>query len=260
MTTPSIPDFSMYSRLRYADAATEEKYKSQKTLPKSNDEMLLALPYAWHLMQSFTKIEVGILRVVTGSLLGESVPKDALTQLVNLFSFDERLRMVQRLIKTGDLVVRDEFKKIQAPGEFGRPEFGSKTFFSPTEAIRIAMSYRNILAHDGFKFGVSETENGFSHVPFIESSNNSTRWVHLYHIWPEPRLDGLAQISFHEFVWRLSNSLPFFIGPPMFEKPSRIESPVKFIETAIAKQKESQAKNDARKRDGFAELLTLVGR
>jgi len=248
----------MFTRLRYDTDTTEKRYKAQKKLPKSNDDILIALPYAWHLMQSFTKIENGITRVLSASIVGNAVKKNIMHSLTHLFSFDERLRMMQRLIKNNNLIVCEEFRQIQAPGEFGHVKFGAIEFFTPVDAFRTAMSYRNVLAHDGFLFGVSESENGFRHTPIIDPSNNQRPWVHLYHVPPETRSDGKNQISFNEFVWRLSNSLPFHVGPPMFREPEKLEFPIEFIENAIMKQNKSQKKMASRKNDMISELIETI--
>ena len=242
MSAIPVPDLAGNMRERFRDEEAKKRYNEKNVVGAGREEYLKSLPYAWHLMQSFTEIETGINRIILSCLVGPDTPKEGLPELKECFSFDARLRMVRRLCRTKDLKITPAFETVQMSGEFcqGIDENAKQYELTPLDAIQSVMKFRNTLAHEGFIFFVEEDSKGsFKHIPVIVPRNSKIPFVHLYHVCPESRGDGKEQVSFHTLVWRLASGLPVYFGSSMFEKPTAIEDPVAFLNNAYKKQTNS---------------------
>lgn len=201
----SSPDTEARYFAKYPERRTTQIYAAG-TIPPQDESLRIydeTMPAAWRAVRAFVKIEAGIDRLIVASLCRRDAPPELARHLSSAFEFDQRLRIVERLVKKNKLVLQPEFESVEVPYPLPSP---MKTF----EAIRCAMSYRNRLVHDGLYMFVLGNEQSYTESVWVDSANAKKPGVPIMvDVHGRPSLMRLAE--------SLGAGLPFFTGPRIFD-------------------------------------------
>lgn len=237
----SAPRIGGYLPVRFSDDMTRERYFAEDSGANDN-QINEEAPYAWSIVRGYAKIEQGIDRLIVACLVGSDSSPDLRYQLSPVFTFDERLRIVERLVKAGALSVHAKFAEIDGPVAFDGP-------LPPAAAIRKAMSYRNQLLHEGIFMWIGGNEKGFSSSVWVDGpSGQSTAVPLVVSVDEKP--------SLFDLVGRLGPGLPFCFGPPMFTPVQGVEiDRTAALNQAFRKSNESRNAGSEKRQSAFEELL-----
>lgn len=163
------------------------------------------------LMEFFTHIEEGLARtIVTGTGLDVPGRPDLWKPIVNkigkCFSTEQQIAMVEDLVEVGKTLEILEPSVVTMPNCFNVREM---PYF---KACRLAMQYRNELAHNWFIFLISKRGEHYLHTPMLgldnpRSENSDDVFTAL----------DLSSSDFINWVYRISIRLPVFIGTPIVQ-------------------------------------------
>lgn len=169
---------------------------------------IIAIKSVASLMESFTRIEEGLARTVI-TATGLNVPgkpeiwKPLVKKLRKNFTVEQSISMVEDLVDCEALELVEPYET-KLPTGFSKAEL---PFF---HACRLAMNYRNELAHNWYIFYVSEHDGQYVHSPFLgldnpRSSDKNDVFTPV----------NISSTEFLDWVYNIANRLPYMhIGAP----------------------------------------------
>lgn len=223
-----------------------------------------AVQNAWGLMNSFTKIEKGVARIITTGIgCSDDLEWKAVTYKIGkAFPFTAQIEMIEDLVRNGTFkLAKDD--NIKLP----RGLRGCKISFF--RSLRLAMEFRNELAHTGIIYWVEKRGNGYVHFPILgfdnPRCNNPTDIFRPVDI-SEPSVINRetgeeVSLSFNDWVFRLSNELPPRLNGTMIEPTWKSVNPQEFFECHIARferRLEKAKESNIKKAKAFVEYIMDV--
>lgn len=197
-----------FIRKKFSDEVTKQKYNALLPDP-SNPKFQKWDSSAWRTVGYLTKIEEGIDRLVLSGLVGGDCDRRLADGFSSVFNFDQRLKIVERLIKQKRLILTDPTRRFSVPVRTGSEE-------EVIPAIRIVMRYRNMLFHNGVFLYVEGDKVGCTETLWVEVPEGSKH--------PSVPLIYCAndQSSLHDLARELALGLPFYISKPIFQVNNRV--------------------------------------
>ena len=199
--------------LRFAPSVDRDQYNKANPPSTELDEYhVRAISSACALMTSFTHLEKGFARLIHAGLAFEkdSDWKYKTYRLGKNFSVAQQIDMVVDLTSRGCLALSQNSIS-QLPEVFSKDEL---PYF---EACRLAMQYRNELAHTGIIIWVQKEGNVYYHFPMIGLDNprsDDQRDIFIpvdisarSTVYEDGRPPSL---SFSDWVFQLKNRVPIF--------------------------------------------------
>lgn len=221
-------------KLRFTPEVDQTKYRKEYNPSTKKDKIFQdALNKSWGLMQYFTKLEEGLSRlIVIGLGLDNPAPwKELAYQIGKTFSAAQQVEMIEDLEKKGALIITEGLS-FQLPTDISK----EKKEFNFYKACRLAMEYRNELAHNGINVLVKQKEDVISHYPIIGLDNPRSK-VESDIFKPTcislsstiDKNGNTIYLSFQDWAFRLSNSVPIYFGEPSFTPGTPIDDKEEFL-------------------------------
>ena len=221
-------------KLRFSPEVDQDQYRKEYNPSTKKDKVFQdALSKSWGLMQYFTKLEEGLSRlIVIGLGLGNPAPwKELAYQIGKTFSAAQQVEMIEDLTKRGALIITEGLL-FQLPTDISK----EKKEFNFYKTCRLAMEYRNELAHNGIIVLVRQEQGVISHYPIIGLDNPRSKIASDIF---QPTCISLPStidkggntiyLSFQDWAFRLANSVPIYFSEPSFTPGTPIEDKEEFL-------------------------------
>lgn len=240
---------------RFSTGVDKEEYN------KANPPSMEIKPYqiatikaVESLMESFTRIEQGLARTIV-TATGLNVPgkpeiwKPIVRNLGKNFTTEQQIRMVEDLIEAGALR-RLEPLTVTLPNGFSKREL---PYF---QACRLAMNYRNELAHNWFIFLITKNDEEYLHTPMIGMDNPRAKDRNDIFI-----AANIASSEFIQWAYSIANRLPISLGTPAIMPTDTPVDAVTFFEKhkgAVISQLENAKAGKVKSISKFIASITTV--
>lgn len=227
--------------IRFSDSETRDRYLKERPAGQS-EQVSEEAPYLWSIIRGFAKIEQGIDRLIVATLVSPDASPELRALLSPVFPFDHRLRIVERLVKRGALIIDANFRQIEGPVGIGDS-------LGPTEAIRKAMGYRNRLVHEGVFMWVAGDDRSYQTSIWVDGPTGRTTAVPLVF-----RANG--QPSLFDFTNKLAMALPPYFLSSMFtvDQDADVDA-AEILNLAMTKFARSEATASERRAESFDKLV-----
>lgn len=252
-----------YIKLRFAKEVNQKDYNEKYNPGKTNEPYFSdGLNKSWGLMQYFTKLEEGMSRlIVIGLGLDNPAPwKEIAYQIGKTFSAAQQVEMIKDLVDREALILTED-SIFPLPTEL----INKKTELDFFKSCRLAMEFRNELAHNGIIIFVRQKGTEYYHLPMVGMDNprskNGSDIFKPVNIAAKSRVDDKGQtthLSFQDWAFRLSNSVPLYFGPPVLKPGNPLKNRVEFInyhKEKLSKRLESENERKLKKIDKFNESI-----
>lgn len=215
---------------------------------------LKAISSAWNLMGNFTHIENGLARtIIVGTGLNKKENwKEYLYKIGKCFSFSQQISMVEDLVKRDCFTLSDNSNS-NLPTVFSKAEL---PYF---QACRLAMEFRNELAHNGVIFWVHQEGDSFRHFPLIGANNPRVSNPNDIFITVDisapstiSRDGKQTSLGFSDWVFRIAGRLPIYNTEPIVSPTGITVDPKEFLsdhKVKVIKSIESTIKSSSKKID-----------